>query len=156
MKILHEFREFISRGSMVDLAVGVIIGAAYSKIITSLVDQVIMPPIGLITGGADFSQLKWVIEPAMGKRAEVAIQYGAFVNTLIQFLIIGISVFLLVKMVNTLRRLTAREQEAAAEAAAPTPSEALLTEIRDLLKAQAGGEPPAQPHQKGRASTKRS
>lgn len=138
MKIVHEFREFISKGSMIDLAVGVIVGAAYNKIITSLVDQVLMPPIGLITGGADFSQLKWVLEPAnpVLKKAEVAIQYGAFVNTLIQFLIIGLSVFLLVKMVNTLRRLTAREQEAAAEAAPPTPSEALLTEIRDLLKAR--------------------
>ncbi len=153
MKILQEFREFISKGSMIDLAVGVIIGAAYNKIVTSLVDQVVMPPIGLITGGADFSQLKWVLEPAHPalKKAEVAIQYGAFVNTLIQFVIIGISVFLLVKLVNTLRRLTVREQEAAAVAAPPPQSEVLLTEIRDLLRAQQQGD-----HQKARAPAKRS
>jgi len=151
MKILQEFREFISRGSMVDLAVGVIIGAAFGKIVTSLVDQVIMPPIGLITGGADFAQLKLVLKAAdaVAKKPEVAIQYGAFVNTLIQFLIVGAVVFMLVKMVNTLRRLTAREAEVAAEALPPTPSEALLTEIRDLLRSQA-----QTAHQNGGTSTK--
>ena len=145
MKIVSEFREFISRGSMVDLAVGVILGAAYGKIVSSLVDQVIMPPIGLITGGMDFAQLKLVLrsaDPAL-KRPEVAIQYGAFVNTVIQFVIVGLTVFLLVKMVNTLRRLTASQEEAAATQAAPpapTPTEALLAEIRDLMKAEAGSD----------------
>jgi large conductance mechanosensitive channel len=159
MKIVGEFREFISRGSMVDLAVGVILGAAYGKIISSLVDQVIMPPIGLLMGGVDFAQLKWVIKAAdpVLKKPEVAIQYGAFINTLIQFLIIGLTVFLLVKMVNTLRRFTERQEEAAAVPAAPTPTETLLREIRDLLKVQAGGEPPppAQSTQNRPAAAKR-
>jgi large conductance mechanosensitive channel len=131
--IVDEFREFVARGNVVDLAVGVIIGAAFGKIVTSLVEQVIMPPIGLLVGRVDFSQLKVVLTPAdpVAKKAEVAIAYGAFVNTVIQFLIIAFVVFLMVKLVNTLRR-----KEAAAPAAppAPTPTEALLTEIRDLLK----------------------
>ncbi len=104
-----------------------------------------MPPIGLATTGVDFSQLKIVLKPAAGKQPEVAMQYGAFINTIIQFLIVGLVVFLLVKAVNGLRRLTARQQEeASAEAAppAPTPTEALLIEIRDLLKA-------GPPHQNG-------
>ena len=145
MKIISEFREFISRGSMVELAVGVIIGAAYGKIVSSLVDQVIMPPIGLVMGGVDFSEFKWVLKAAnaAAKKPEVAIQYGAFINTVIQFLIIGLTVFLMVKMVNTLRRLSARQDEAAASTSAPTPSEALLTEIRDLLKARADAAPPS-------------
>ena len=132
MKILSEFREFISRGSVIDLAVGVIIGAAFGKLVSSLVDQVIMPPIGLVMGGVDFSQLKVALKPASGKAAEVAILYGAFINTIIQFLIIGFTVFLLVKMVNTIRRLTAAQEQH--EPAAPTPTETLLIEIRDLLK----------------------
>jgi large conductance mechanosensitive channel len=139
MKILTEFREFISRGSMVDLAVGVIIGAAYNKIVSSLVDQVVMPPIGLITGGVDFSQLKLVLKPAdpATRHVEVAVQYGAFVNTLIQFVIIGATVFLLVKGVNAVRRFTA-ERDKHAPPPAPTPTESLLREIRDLLKAEQG------------------
>ena len=155
MKILHEFREFISRGSVMDLAVGVIIGAAFGKIVTSLVDQVIMPLVGVAMSGVDFAQLKIVLKPAdaVAKRPEAAILYGAFINTVIQFLIVGVVVFLIVKMVNTIRRLTAKEDEAAASVAAPSPSEVLLTEIRDLLKAQSA--PPAPPaHQKGSTSSK--
>ncbi|HEX4179182.1 MAG TPA: large-conductance mechanosensitive channel protein MscL [Caulobacteraceae bacterium] len=133
--MFKEFREFIARGNVVDLAVGVIIGAAFGAIVKSLVDQVIMPPIGLITGGIDFSALKWVLKPAdeATKHAEVAIAYGAFINTVIQFLIVAVVIFLIVKAINTLKR-----EEAAAPSAppAPTPSEALLTEIRDLLKAR--------------------
>ena len=140
MSLASEFRTFIARGNVVDLAVGVIIGAAFGKIVTSLVDQVIMPPIGLITGGIDFSAMKWVLKPADAatKTAEVAISYGAFLNTVIQFLIVAFVIFLLIKAVNSLRR----EEAAAPEApAAPTPSEALLTEIRDLLAR--GGAPRA-------------
>ena len=159
MKVISEFREFISRGSMIELAVGVIIGAAYGKIVSSLVDQVIMPPIGLAMGGVDFSEFKIVLKAAdaVAKKPEVAIQYGVFINTLIQFLIIGVTVFLLVKMVNTIRRLTARQNEAAGAPIAPTPSEALLTEIRDLLKVQAGSAPaaPAAAHQKRSTAAKR-
>jgi len=132
MSMGSEFKEFISRGNVIDLAVGVIIGAAFGKIVSSLVDLVIMPPIGLVTGGIDFSALKLVLKPGdpAHKVAEVAIQYGAFINTIIAFLIIAFVIFVLVKGINSLRR-----QEAAKPAApaAPTKTEALLTEIRDLL-----------------------
>jgi large conductance mechanosensitive channel len=146
MKIISEFREFISRGSMVDLAVGVILGAAYGKIVSTLVDQVIMPPIGLLMGGVDFADLKIVLKAAdaAAKKPEVAVQYGVFINAIIQFVIIGATVFLLVKMVNTIRRFTASQEEAGAAKAAPTPSETLLMEIRDLLKAQTVAKAPAQ------------
>ena len=133
MSIGSEFKEFIARGNVVDLAVGVIIGGAFGKIVTSLVDQVIMPPIGLLTGGIDFSQLKVVLKAAGDdpkKIPEVAIQYGAFINTLIQFLIVAFVIFLLVKGINSLRR---QEAEAPAAPAAPTTTEALLMEIRDSL-----------------------
>ena len=128
-----EFKEFVSRGNVIDLAVGVIIGAAFGKIVSALVDLVIMPPIGLITGGIDFSALELVLKPGdpAHKAAEVAIQYGAFINTVIAFLIIAFVIFVLVKGINTLRR-----QEAAKPAAtppAPTKTEALLADIRDLL-----------------------
>jgi large conductance mechanosensitive channel len=131
MSVFSEFRAFIARGNVVDLAVGVIIGAAFGKIVTSLVEQVVMPPIGLLIGAVDFSDLKVVLKPADAatKTAEVAIGYGAFVNTIIQFLIVAFAVFLLVKLVNSLRKAEA----AAPEPAAPTPTEALLVEIRDLL-----------------------
>ncbi len=132
MSTAGEFRAFIARGNVVDLAVGVIIGAAFGKIVTSLVEQVVMPPIGLLTGRVDFSSLKWVLQPAnpAAKQAEVAVSYGAFLNTVIQFLIIAFVVFLIVRLVNTLKR-----EEAVAPSAppAPTPSEGLLREIRDLL-----------------------
>lgn len=138
MSIVSEFREFIAKGNVIDLAVGVIIGGAFGKIVTSLVDQVIMPPIGLLLGGLDFSKLQWVLradDAATPASELVAIQYGAFVNTMIQFLIVAWVVFLIVKGVNALRRAEA----AAPEAAAPPPAEeVLLTEIRDLLKAQTG------------------
>ena len=137
MSIGSEFKEFISRGNVVDLAVGVIIGAAFGKIVTSLVDQIIMPPIGLLLGRVDFSELKWVLspeDPTTEAIEEVAIQYGAFINTLIQFVIVAFVIFLMVKLVNRLRREKAAEPDAAP--AAPTPTEALLTEIRDALKAR--------------------
>ena len=132
MSLFSEFREFAARGNVVDLAVGVIIGASFGKIVTSLVDQVIMPPIGLLLGKVDFAHLEWVLKPADAAAGveKVAIQYGAFINTLIQFLIVAFVVFLLVKGINKMRR------EQAPEAAAPTPTEALLTEIRDELKAR--------------------
>ena len=135
MSLLTEFREFAARGNVVDLAVGVIIGASFGKIVTSLVDQIIMPPIGLLLGKVDFSKLEWVLvpeNPATEAVEKVAIQYGAFINTLIQFLIVAFVVFLAVKAINKLRR----EQPAEPEAAGPTPTEALLAEIRDELKAR--------------------
>jgi large conductance mechanosensitive channel len=147
MSITKEFREFIARGNVIDLAVGVIIGAAFNGIVKSLVDQVIMPPIGLLTGGLDFSKLEWVLKPenaATEAVEKVAIQYGAFINTLIQFVIVAAVVFLLVKVVNGIRRADAAEPATEAPAA-PTPQEALLTEIRDLLAAAPAPRPAAAP-----------
>ncbi len=136
MSIMSEFREFIARGNVIDLAVGVIIGGAFGKIVTSLVDQVIMPPIGILTGGVDFSQLKIVLKEAdpVKKTAETAIAYGAFLNTLIQFLIVAFVIFMMVKLVNSLRRKEAAMPAEPQAPAPPTLSEALLGEIRDLLK----------------------
>ena len=136
MGIVTEFKDFISRGNVIDLAVGVIIGASFGKIVTSLVEQVVMPPIGLLLGKVDFSNLKWVLspeDPATAAVEEVAIQYGAFINTLIQFAIVAFVIFLMVKAINKLRREKAAEPEAPA---APTATEALLAEIRDELKAR--------------------
>jgi large conductance mechanosensitive channel len=135
MSMAGEFKEFLARGNVIDLAVGVIIGGAFGKIVSSLVDQVIMPPVGLVTGGIDFSQLKVVLKPAdaAAKQAEVAVQYGAFINTLIQFLIVALVIFLLVKGINSLRR---QEAEAPAAPPAPTKTEALL---EDILGAIRGG-----------------
>lgn len=104
MSIISEFRTFMMRGNVVDLAVGVVIGGAFGKIVTSLVDNIIMPPIGFITGGVDFSKFKWVLKAAdeATKTAEVSVQYGLFINTIIQFLIIGTAIFLVVKTINRL------------------------------------------------------
>ena len=134
--MLAEFREFIARGNVVDLAVGVIIGAAFGKIVTSLVEQVVMTPVGLVLGKVDFSQLKIVLQGAdpAHKVAEVAIGYGAFLNTILQFLIVALVVFLMIKLINAMRRQEAKEP---APSPAPTPTEALLGEIRDLLKSRA-------------------
>ena len=131
--MLKEFQEFIARGNVIDLAVGVIIGAAFGKIVDSLVNQVIMPPIGLALGGIDFSRMEMVLraeDPTTEAIEKVAIQYGAFINTLIQFLIVAFVIFLVVKAVNRMRR------EAPAEPAAPTTSEVLLMEIRDAVRAK--------------------
>jgi len=135
MSMYKEFREFIARGNVVDLAVGVIIGAAFGKIVTSLVDDLVMPPIGLLLGHVDFAQLKIVLQAAepANKVAEVAIRYGAFLNAVLQFLIVAWVVFLMVKLLNSVRR---KEAAAPEPAPAPPPTELLLTEIRDLLKAR--------------------
>jgi len=130
VSVFTEFRDFIARGNVVDLAVAVVIGGAFGKIVTSLVNDLIMPPVGLITGGMDFAALKLVLKPGdpTHKVAETAINYGAFINTIIQFLIVAAAIFVVVKMVKTLR-----EPDEAAAPAGPTPTEALLTQIRDLL-----------------------
>jgi len=138
MSMVKEFKEFISRGNVVDLAVGVIIGAAFGAIVTSLVQDVIMPPIGYLMSGIDFSSLKYVISPTqmdpmnMTKvlHPEVAISYGNFINKVINFLIVSFVIFLVVKGVNTLKR---KEAAAPAEPPAPTTDQKLLMEIRDLL-----------------------
>lgn len=129
MSFFSEFKAFAMRGNVIDLAVGVVIGAAFGKIVTSLVDQVIMPPIGLLIGGVDFSAYKWVLQAAgPDGKGEVAIQFGAFLNTMIQFAIVAFAIFLVVKLMNRLIKKTE-------EAPAPPPADVmLLTEIRDLLK----------------------
>lgn len=129
MSLATDFKAFVLRGNVVDLAVGVVIGVAFGKIVSSLVDQIIMPPIGMLIGGIDFSSYKWILKAAgVDGKGEVAVQYGAFFNTMIQFLIIAVTIFLVVQLIN---RMVAKE------AAAPTAAAAevvLLTEIRDLLK----------------------
>jgi large conductance mechanosensitive channel len=127
--MLSEFKAFAMRGNVMDLAVGVVIGAAFGKIVTSLVDQVIMPPIGMLIGGVDFSAYKWVLQAAgPDGKGEVALQYGAFLNTIIQFMIVALAIFLVVKLMN---RMIKKEEAAPA----PPPADVvLLTEIRDLLK----------------------
>jgi len=135
--IFGEFREFIARGNVIDLAVGVIVGAAFNDIVKSLVDNVVMPPIGLLLSGIDFAKLQWVLkldDPTTKANELVAIQYGLFMNTVIKFLIVAWVVFLLVKGVNAIRRRDAATPPA--EKPAPPPQEALLMEIRDLLKAR--------------------
>lgn len=135
MGFIKEFKEFAIKGNVIDLAVGVVIGGAFGTIVTSLVDDIIMPPIGYITGGADFSNLKYIIQAADESAgvAEVAISYGNFINVIIQFLIIAFCIFLLVKGINSLKR----QQEAVEEVpAGPSNEEILLTEIRDALRAK--------------------
>jgi large conductance mechanosensitive channel len=128
MSMAGEFRDFIQRGNVVDMAVGVIMGAAFGKIVSSLVDGLLMPPIGLVTGGVNFSDLRAVIGGT--PEAPVTLNYGAFLQTTIDFLIIAFCVFLLVKGVNRLKR----PAPAPAPAAEPPAEVKLLTEIRDLLK----------------------
>ena len=136
MSLVSEFREFAVKGNVVDLAVGVIIGGAFGKIVTSLVDQVVMPPIGWLIGGINFSDLKipLPVNPTNPEGAPAVIEYGAFINVLIQFVIVAFVIFMMVKLINKLRRQTA---EAPAEPAAPTATEQLLVEIRDELKRKA-------------------
>jgi large conductance mechanosensitive channel len=136
MSMMKEFKEFAMRGNVIDMAVGIVIGGAFGKIVTSLVNDVIMPPIGYITGGVDFSKMKWILKPADNsdpkhKIAEVAINYGTFINTIITFIIIAFAIFMVVKLINKMHK----KEEAAP--AAPPADVALLTEIRDLLKNKA-------------------
>ena len=136
MGFVKEFKEFAMRGNVIDLAVGVIIGASFGKIVTALVDDILMPPIGYITGGIDFANKKIVLKPAdeLQKVSEVAIKYGSFINTVIQFLVVAFCVFLLVKFINALQR---KEDELLGKDGL-SKDQKLLTEIRDLLKSQKG------------------
>lgn len=133
MSVGKEFKEFAMRGNVVDLAVGVIIGAAFGKIVTSLVNDVIMPPIGYLTGGIDFKNLRVFIKHAdpLKKTADVTINYGNFINTVIEFLIVAFCIFLMVKAINSLKK--PEEAPAPVPDPEPTKEEILLTEIRDLL-----------------------
>ena len=129
MSMGKEFREFVMRGNVLDLAVGVVIGAAFGKIVSSLVGDVIMPPIGVLLGGVDFSQIGWVLKPAMGDKPAVVLGIGKFIQAILDFLVIAFVIFMVVKAVNRMKR-----EEPPAAPAGPTPTERLLTEIRDLLR----------------------
>ncbi len=136
--MLKEFKEFAMKGNLVDLAVGFILGGAFGTIVKSLVDDILMPPLGLLLGGVDFSELKYVIQPATvegGEEvAEVAINYGMFINNCISFLIVAFAMFMIVKAMNSMKR---KEEEAPAAPPEPSTEEKLLGEIRDLLAKQA-------------------
>lgn len=132
MSFIKDFKEFAIKGNAIDMAVGVIIGGAFGKIVSSLVDNVIMPPIGVLTGGVDFTDLKLTIKEAQDGAAAVTLNYGQLIQDVVDFLIIAMCVFVMVK---TLMKLTRRKEEASAPALepAPTKEEKLLTEIRDIL-----------------------
>ena len=130
MSFASDFKAFIMRGNVLDLAIAVVIGAAFGKVVTSLVNDVIMPPIGLLVGGIDFSHLKWVIKNSPDPKQVVAINYGAFVNTVITFLIIALAVFVMIWVVKHMMP----KKEAAPPPPVTPPDVVLLTEIRDLLK----------------------
>ena len=133
MAFVQEFRDFIKRGNVVDLAVGVVIGAAFGKIVTSLVNDIVMPPLGYVTGGIDFKDLKVVIKHGdpTKKIADVSINYGNFINIVIEFLIIAFCIFVVVKAINSMKKPV--ETPAPVPDPEPTKEELLLTEIRDLL-----------------------
>lgn len=131
MGMMKEFKEFAVKGNVVDMAVGIIIGAAFGKIISSLVADVIMPPIGVVLGGVDFSNLSIIVQEAVDKKPAVVIGYGKFIQTVIDFVIIAFAIFMAIKGMNSLKK---KEIEAPAVPAPPTNQEVLLSEIRDLLK----------------------
>ncbi|MBS4723346.1 large-conductance mechanosensitive channel protein MscL [Aeromonas veronii] len=133
MSLIQEFKAFAARGNVIDMAVGIIIGAAFGKIVSSFVGDVIMPPIGLILGGVDFSDLAVTLKTAEGTTPAVVIAYGKFIQTIIDFLIISFAIFMGLKAINTLKK---KQEEEAAAPAGPTKDQELLTEIRDLLKSQ--------------------
>ncbi len=130
MGIIKEFQEFAVKGNVLDMAVGIIIGGAFGTIVKSLVDDVIMPPIGLLLGGVDFSNFAFTLKAAEGEIPAVAIKYGSFINNVISFLVVAWAVFLLVKAMNNFKK---KQEAAPAAPPAPTKDQALLTEIRDLL-----------------------
>ncbi len=134
MSMMKEFKDFAVKGNAVDMAVGIVIGAAFGKIVSSLVSGVIMPPIGVLLGGVDFSELAYVLKAAVGEAPAVVIKYGAFIQTVIDFTIIAFAIFMLIRGLNSLKK---KEEEAPKAPPAPSAEETLLTEIRDLLKAKA-------------------
>lgn len=131
MKILDEFKQFAMKGNMVDMAVGIIIGAAFGKIVTSLVNDIIMPPIGLLLGGVNFTDLKFVMKAATEVNPAVTWNYGSFIQVAIDFIIVAFVIFMLIKGINAMKK---KEEAAPAAPPAPTKDQVLLTEIRDLLK----------------------
>jgi large conductance mechanosensitive channel len=136
MSVLQEFKTFAIKGNVVDMAVGVVIGAAFGKIVSSMVEDIIMPPIGILIGGVNFSDLAITLQEATASTAAVAIKYGKFLQTIIDFTIIAFAIFMAVNAINSLKK---KEQAAPAAPLAPPPpsaEERLLTDIRDLLKSK--------------------
>ena len=131
MSMMSEFKDFAMRGNVVDMAVGIIIGAAFGKIVSSFVSDVIMPPIGVLIGGVDFTDLAVTIQDATAEAEAVTIKYGAFLQTVFDFLIIAFAIFMAIKVMNSLKK---KEEEAPAAPPEPSAEEKLLAEIRDLLK----------------------
>lgn len=135
MSILQEFKTFAVKGNVIDMAVGVVVGAAFGKIVTSFVNDLVTPPIGLLIGGVDFRELAWTLKPAVGETAAVVLAYGKFIQTLFDFTIVAFAIFMVVKMFNRLRSSLEKPVEAPAPVEAPpSKEELLLSEIRDLLK----------------------
>jgi large conductance mechanosensitive channel len=133
MSIVKEFREFAVKGNMIDMAVGIIIGGAFGKIVSSLVNDVLMPPLGMLIGGVNFSSLKLTIGSPIEGKDPATINYGQFIQTAVDFLIVAWAVFMMVKAINSMKR---KQEAAPAAPPAPTKDQVLLTEIRDLLKAR--------------------
>jgi large conductance mechanosensitive channel len=131
MGMMKEFKDFAVKGNVVDMAVGIIIGAAFGKIVSSIVADVIMPPIGVLVGGVDFSNLSIIVKEAVAGKPAVVISYGKFLQTVIDFTIVAFAIFLMVKALNALKK---KEAAAPPAPAAPSPEVVLLAEIRDLLK----------------------
>ena len=130
MKLLNEFKAFALKGNVIDIAVGIIIGIAFGKIVTSIVNDIIMPPIGLLVGGVNFTDLKFIMKDAVGDSPVVTLNYGNFLQATFDFVIIAFSIFIVVKLMNAARK---KEEEAPSAPVIPKEEE-LLAEIRDLLK----------------------
>lgn len=136
MGMMSEFKDFAMRGNVVDMAVGIVIGGAFGKIVSSFVADVLMPPVGMATGGVDFSDLAVTLQEAQGEMAAVTLNYGAFVQTVIDFLIIAFAIFLVIKAMNSAQNAMNEAEEEPEAAPEPTKEELLLTEIRDALRSQ--------------------
>ncbi|MBN1879104.1 large-conductance mechanosensitive channel protein MscL [bacterium] len=134
MKIMKEFKEFAVKGNVVDMAVGIIIGAAFGKIVASFVADVIMPPIGMLLGGVNFTELAWVLKAASGEAPAVTLAYGKFIQTIVDFTIVAFAVFMMIKGINSLKRKNEAAPPAPAAPPPPTKDQELLSEIRDLLR----------------------
>lgn len=133
MGIVKEFKEFAVKGNMIDMAVGIIIGGAFGKIVSSLVNDVVMPPLGVLIGGVDFSKLSITLKAAEGEAAAVTLNYGLFLQTAFDFLIVAVAIFALIKAINSLKREEEKKEDSPKE---PAVEETLLCEIRDLIKQQ--------------------
>jgi len=130
MKMMQEFKAFAMRGNVIDMAIGIVIGGAFGKVISAFVGNVLMPPIGLLLGGVDFKDLAITLKAAQGEAPAVLLTYGVFVQTVVDFIIIAFAIFMVVKGMNAMKK---KEEEKPAAPAAPPKEEVLLTEIRDLL-----------------------